>query len=148
MPQLSKDIAITWMIASTEVAAGTTATESSVVLDMAGYDGVLFLDCPHTVTAAGARYICAMSGDSSGTMAANSNLAGTTGTASTTGLSSAVIALDVYKPISRFVSVKQVRATQNSGGGVLAIQYKNRVGPISQTTAYVFESLTVLGLDT
>lgn len=152
MPGLLYDIKYTPMIYSTEVAAGTSAIASTQVLDMAGWDGVLFIDIPQSVTAAGVRYILAQTGASStyGALADDTNLCGTTSAATTTGMSNGPASLlDIYKPLARFVSVKQVRATQNSAGGTIAIQYKNRVGPVAAgTTLMEIERLQVAGVAT
>jgi hypothetical protein len=45
-----------------------------------------------------------------------------------------VFALDLVKPLTRYVSARWDKATAASGGAVLAIQYNATKNPVSQST--------------
>lgn len=114
-------------------AAGQTAIDSTPV-DMAGYDGVLFLTHVGAITAGGVQ-----------TMKAQQDTAVGMGSAADLEGSSLTIAddddnqsffLDIKRPKERFVRVRISRATQDSAfGAIWAIQYRGRTFPVSNNVA-------------
>lgn len=109
-------------------AAGQTAINSTPV-DMAGYDGVLFLVNAGTIVTGGVQ-----------SMKAQQDTAVGMGTAADLTGSNIAIAddddnqtffLDIKRPLERFVRVSISRATQNSDfGPIWAIQYRGRTFPV------------------
>lgn len=110
-------------------AAGQTAINSTPV-DMAGYDGVLFLVNAGTIVSGGVQSIKAQQDTAVG-MGAAADLAGSSITIADDDDNQAFW-LDVKRPLERFVRVTISRATQNSDfGPIWAIQYRGRTFPVS-----------------
>jgi hypothetical protein len=137
------NVKISIMASSTDLVAGSTVSDTTDltvanVLDMAGFEGVMFLALPMTVTAAGTIGIIPKFGSSSGTLtlAATSFWAGTSTLGATTDMSQKYFALDIIKPIQRYVGVRLHRATQNSNlAGIIAIQYGEHKQPTTSNWA-------------
>ena len=136
---LSDDVKITRVIDALADGQGTT-TSSNV--DMAGYDGVVFVCLIGDVTATGTV-----------TMTATQAATDTTGDA-LSGMSAAadsddddlLLAIDIQKPADRYLGVSLVRAVANSVvGGVIALQYKARSLPVTQPTTAGFAATVVQG---
>jgi hypothetical protein len=134
---LFNNVKISVVMSSTDLVLGSTVSDTTdlavnTTLDMAEYEGVLFLALPTTVTAAGTIGMIPKFGSSSGTLtlAATSFWAGSSTLGASSGLSQEYFALDIVKPIQRYVGVRYHRATQNASlAGIIAIQYgKHKVG--------------------
>ena len=131
MDHIFSNSKISLVMASTDLAAGSTVSDTTdltvnTTLDMAGYEGVLFLAMPMTVTAAGTIGMIPKFGSSSGTLtlAATSFWGGTSTLGGTTDMSQKYFALEIHKPIQRYVGLRLHRATQNANlAGIIAIQY-------------------------
>lgn len=113
--------------------AAATTTRNSAILDMSGYDGVLFLALFDTLIAAGTlKLSCDQDGaNAAGGMA---ELAGSTTHTITTAEAAATgatgLALDVYRPQKRYVRASIDIASQNAViGGIIAIQYCGKKAP-------------------
>lgn len=119
MSQLSNQIKIA---VSAPAAAATTAVNSPSV-DMAGYEGVLFMTrfgtaaSNNTVNAAGS--------------ADDSTFTDYTGSSVVSGTSDEVVWIDVYRPIDRYVRLEAARGTSSTLESVTAILYGGRKQPIS-----------------
>jgi hypothetical protein len=141
---LSGQICIT--VAKGTVAAGQAATKSDI-LDMAGYDGVLF--------------IASMSDNTSGsvaTLAVQQNSANsTTGMATITGASASntstagdaqndkLLMVDVYRPLQRYIQGLFTSGTQDiAKGPMIAIRYCGSKAPIADD-ATILDSAVVVG---
>lgn len=112
-------------------AAGTTARTSDII-DMAGYDGVLFVAGFGTLIENGTLNVQVLQNDSNTTvgMAAVSGTAAHTVTAANAALTKSAIVVDVYKPQERYLEVTVTPAVQNAVIlGVTAIRYKGKMGP-------------------
>lgn len=136
---------ISLVMASTDLSAGSTVSDTTdltvnTTLDMLGYEGVLFIAMPMTVTAAGTIGMIPKFGSSSGTLtlAATSFWGGTSTLGATTDMSQKYFALEIVKPVQRYVGVRLHRATQNANlAGILAIQYgAHRQPATTSTTGY------------
>ena len=149
---LSKKTKVTVMVPTTAAAVGssviscTGSTDGSAQsLDMSGYEGVMFVAIPWGVTAAGQLGLAALTGDTSGTLTADtSRYSGTTGATATTDLMGDAIVLDVYRPTRRFAGVELYRATQNSMATVIAIQYGAHKTPVITSTSQLAGATTTL----
>jgi hypothetical protein len=124
---LSNGVKITKVKASQ--ATGTTAVNSDVV-DMAGYEGVLFVTVIGSFNTG--NYVTAQQGAASDLSDA-ADLEGSKVTATADG---EVVWLDVYRPQERYVRLSAVRAGATTTlGDVYAIQYESRMQPISNNVA-------------
>lgn len=110
--------------------AGVTAINSAVV-DMAGYDGVVFLTSTGTVLATGTATVKVQQDTAVG-MGAAADLAGTSQAVVDTDDNKS-IAVDVQRPLERYLRLVITRATANSDWGpIWALQYRARVLPVTQ----------------
>jgi hypothetical protein len=112
-------------------AAGTTAKTTSII-DMSGYEGVLFVAEFGTIIEAGTINVQVLQNiiNSITGMAALAGTAAHTVTAGNAALAQSAIAVDVYKPLERYLEVTVTPATSNAViCGVTAIRYKGKMGP-------------------
>lgn len=117
-------------------AAGTTK-RTSAILDMAGYDGVLFVAGLGTIIEAGTVDVFVEQNvANSGTgMARLATTTAHTVTAAQAALTQSCIAVDVYRPAERYLQCNITPAAQNAVIlGIVAIRYKGRVSPEVQST--------------
>jgi len=114
-------------------AAGQTAIDSTPV-DMAGYDGVLFVTNAGAITAGGAQSMKAQQDTVVG-MGSAADLEGSSITIADDDDNQAFY-LDIKRPKERFVRVRISRATQDSAfGPIWAIQYRGRNYPVVNNVA-------------
>lgn len=121
MAQLSNSIKITKV--KDHTADGTTAVNSTEV-DMAGYDGVIFISSFGTA-AAGNTINAAQCATSDGTY---DDLLGSS---VTSGTSDEDVWLDIYRPQDRYVRAEFARGTSSTLESVYAIQYGAKKLPVS-----------------
>lgn len=111
-------------------AAGITTINSAVV-DMQGFDGVVFLTNTGTIAATGTATVKAQQDTVVG-MAGAADLAGT-GQALIDTDDNKSVAVDVKRPNERFLRLVIARATANSDwGAIWALQYRARKAPVTQ----------------
>ena len=109
------------------VAAGTSVQNGSAI-DMAGYDGVMFVASFGTLTASAVTGLKAQQDSASG-MGAAADLAGSLVSVPDTA-SNKVAVLDIARPQERYVRPVVVRGTANAViDGVIAILYKGNKRP-------------------
>src|SRR3990167_6520344 len=122
--QLSNHVKITKV--SDHSAAATSAVNSTGV-DMAGYEGVLFITSFGTAAA-----------DNTVNAAQGLTLGGTyddlLGSSVASGTSDEDVWIDVYRPIDRFVRLEAARGTSSTLESIWAIQYGGRKQPVDNTT--------------
>ncbi len=109
-------------------AAGTT-TINGAEMDMAGYEGVLWI-CKFG-TAATDNQIKAQQDTVTGMAGAQDLL----GTLVTVGASDEIVWLDLYRPLERFVRVVVLRGTSTTIDWCIAIRYGSMKGPQDNTVA-------------
>lgn len=136
---LTKNVKITVVAAA--AAAAQTAVEGSI-LDMAGYDGVLFVALTGDVTDTAVLTLKAQQNTANST----SGMADLVGTAAfTAGASDADnkgLALDVHKPRERYVRAVLTRGTANAAvSGIIAIQYDARRKPTAHDASVIAQAL-------
>lgn len=113
----------------TAQAAGATAVNGSVV-DMQGWDGVLFIALFGAIVSTAVTGLKAQQGAASDASDA-ADLLGTLVSIPDTGDDKALV-LDIYRPQERYVRPVVNRATANATiDGVIAIRYKGRKAPAS-----------------
>jgi hypothetical protein len=137
---LINGIKVTRVLAA--VAVGTSA-QSGTVLDMSGFDGVLFVLPVGTITDGGVVLKAQQGAVSDGSDAAD--LAGTATTLANTDDGDVAI-LDLYRPTARYVRAVAVRggATGAVLDGLIAIQYKAIKQPTVQDATSVHASKLVV----
>ena len=122
---LSDEVKITKVAPAT--VAGVTTIDSSPV-DMAGYDGVLFVSTVGAITAGGVQSMKAQQDTAVG-MGAAADLAGS-GLTVADDDDNQSFWLDIKRPRERFVRCRVLRATQSSAWGeIYALQYRARNRP-------------------
>ncbi len=132
---LLKNVKIFSMIEDT---TGTANIASTAVLDMSGYDGVMWIgfSAGNTNSTGGYNVIMHMHGDSSGSMVgstASTDMYASNPTTAEGMIDNQVMVLDVYKPLKRYVSVTVGKDSTNDVElGCIGIQYRNHSGPTSQ----------------
>jgi len=123
-------------------AAATAATTELVtdVLDMSGYEGVIFIALTGDVTS-GSVLTLTVKGNSANSVSSPTPVTQKASDAFTAGASDAdskVIMVDVYKPTLRYVFGSLTRTTQNAVvGGIIAIQYGAGAKPTSQDASVI-----------
>jgi hypothetical protein len=128
---------------SNAVSAGTTAVDSTI-LDMSGFDAVVFVVCLNTVTSGSVMTLTAMENTSSSTSGATAVTNGATATITDSGgaSSNGVFVSDVIRPSQRYVYANFTRTTANAAiDSIIAVQYRARNIPTTQP-ATVLASVT------
>lgn len=140
-PSLLNDVKVT--VISPAAVAAQTAIESDI-LDMSGYEGVLFLAVLGDVTTGSVLGLAAQQNIANSTSGMATLAGSATFTAGASDADSKVLALDVYRPRERYVRAYLTRTTANAIiGGIIAIQYGAAKKPQSQA-ASVIDSETLV----
>jgi hypothetical protein len=115
-----------------QTAAGTSDVNSSAV-DMADYDGVIFIAVVGAIVSGGVTYVKGQQGQVSDS-SDMADLASSKQSFADTN-DDGIIILDIYRPQERYVRAVFSRATQNSTiGAVIALQYGPKKKPVTQDT--------------
>lgn len=134
---LSKDVKIS-VVAAAATAAQTAVTSS--VLDMSGYDGVMFIALTGDVTATSVLTLTAKanSANSASSPTPITQKATDAFTAGASDADSKALVVDVFKPTLRYVFAELTRTTANAVvGGILAIQYQASNKPTSHDASVI-----------
>lgn len=112
---------------SDHTAAGTTAVNSAAI-DMAGYEGVLFITSFGTAAA-----------DNTVNLAESTTSGGTysdlEGTSVASGTSDEDVYIDCYKPRKQFIRLEAARGTSSTLESIWAIQYGPRTMPVTNSVS-------------
>jgi hypothetical protein len=134
---LSKNIKVTVV---SPAASAATGTITSSVLDMAGYEGVMYLALTGDATSGTVLTLTAKENTANST----SSPTPTTGpsctvtSASASDCDSKVLIVDEYRPVPRYNFCTLVIGTQNCVvGGIIAIQYQAHSRPTSQDASVI-----------
>ena len=134
---LLKNCKIT-MVAASSAAATTDVTSS--VLDMSGFEGVLYIAVLNDVTSGSVLTLTAK-GNSANSTSSPTPVTQKATDAFTAGASTAddkLLVVDVYKPTLRYQFSVLSRTTQNAVvGGIIAIQYDASYKPTSQDASVI-----------
>lgn len=118
-------------------AAGTTKRTSDII-DMAGYDGVMFIAELGTIIEAGTLDVF-VEQNTANTTSGMARLATTTAhtvTAANAALTQSCILVDVYQPLERYLQCNITPAAQNAVIlGITAIRYNGKNRPDGSATA-------------
>lgn len=123
---LAKNLKVTKVIAA--ATAGTGNTEGTE-LNMAGFDGVIFLGGAMGTANAG-NYFKLQQDEETG-MASAADLEGSKITPTTDGYA---IKVDLYRPLEQYVRIYAVRGASSTLGDVYAIQYSIAKTPVDDAT--------------
>ena len=134
MEGLLKNIKLSVINAQIDNSTGSTDTTGVGYVDMAGYDGVLLVGIPSEVIAGGVMGMYPYTGASVALLATGSTAVYAGTTLATTAMEEMVWALDLVKPLTRYISARWDKATAASGGAILAIQYNATKNPVAQST--------------
>lgn len=132
-------------MAVVEAAASAAQTAlTSDIIDCSDCDGVIFLALTGDVTDTCALAVNVEHGDESG----GGDMADTTATASftagATDADSKLIAVEVHKPIKRYVRAVLTRGTANAViGGIIAIKYGASKAPVTQDATVISSTLAI-----
>lgn len=138
---LSKGIKVTVVEAAATAAQTELVTD---VLDMSGYEGVLFIALLGDVTTASVLQLT-VKGNSANSVSSPTPVtqkASDAFTADGSTADSKVIMVDVYKPTLRYMFASLTRTTANAVvGGIIAIQYEPRCKPTSHDASVIASAL-------
>lgn len=138
---LLKNVKVT--VVSGAAAAAQTAIDSSV-LDMTGYDGVMFIALLGDVTTGCVLTLTAKGNTASSTSspAPVTQKATDAFTADATSADDKALIVDVYDPQLRYVFANLTRTTANAVvGGIIAIQYKAEFRPTAQAASVIASAM-------
>lgn len=122
---------------SNAVAAGTTDITPSNGVDMAGFDGVLFVVAFGAITAGAVTSIKAQQSSDDGSSDTFADIAGTAVTVGD-GDDDKVFYLDIVRPTERYVRIVVDRGTQNAVlDSIVATQYRARSKPTTHDSTTV-----------
>jgi len=140
---LSKEVKIT--VVSPAATAATTAIDSDI-LDMSGYEGVMFIALLGDITSGCVLTLNAKSNSANSlTVPSPVTQASATYTdGSGTTADSKALMVDVYRPGLRYVFANLTRTTQNAViGGIIAIQYSAHNRPTTQAASVLASTFAV-----
>lgn len=124
-------MALSSYVKITKVADHSTANTTDVTateVDMAGYEGVLFLSSFGTAAANNTMKA------QQDTVTGMGSAADLLGTSVASGTSDEDVWIDVFRPRERFVRVVGLRGTSTTMESIWAIQYGGRKQPVDNTT--------------
>lgn len=130
---IGKNIKVTRVLNA--VAAGTTVQNSSV-LDMSGFDGVVFIGAVGALLAGAVTGLKAQQGQAANLSDA-ADLEGSLASIPDTG-SNGMAIVDIYRPQERYVRAVFNRAVATAVlDGIIAIQYKGSKAPTTQDATVI-----------
>lgn len=137
MNSLLKNVKVT-PVAASAVAAQTEVLTS--VLDMSGYDGVMFVALLGDVTATSVLTLTAKGNSASSTSSPTpvTQIATAAFTAGASDADDKALVVDVFDPMLRYVFASLTRTTANAVvNGIIAIQYKSEYKPTTQAATVI-----------
>lgn len=141
MTSLLKNVKVT-PVAASAVAAQTEVLSS--VLDMSGYDGVMFIALLGDVTTACVLTLTAKgnTANSTSSPAPVTQIATAAFTADATSADDKALIVDVYDPALRYVFASLTRTAANAVvNGIIAIQYKAEYRPTTQAATVIASNM-------
>lgn len=146
MEQLIKNMVIAEVEAP--VSAANNTDNNSDIIDMAGYDGVVFV-VPITDSVSTGVATITVEGNTINSDSGMAALTGATATATCTvndDLNDQLLMIDVRNPQKRYLQCVETSATANIAfGNMIAIKYKGRAFPITEDST-VLDSAAVVGV--
>ena len=130
------------------ISLANNTDDNSSILDMAGYDGVIFMTTITDSVSGGIATLTVQesAANSDTAMAAIAGAAATVTSAANDDLNSRLLIVDCYRPVERYVQGTLTSATQNIAfGETIAIRYNGRKCPVSQSSTTVAASTSIVG---
>lgn len=140
MQNLANNVKISWVKAL--IASNASTDSNTAILDMSGFDGVIFIT---PVTTATTGSVVALTVESS-TTNADTYMAAITGAAATktSPADGTLLVVDVYRPLKRYVQGVITSATQVATfDATIAIQYSGSKMPISEAATIADQTVVV-----
>ncbi len=134
-------------VAYTLIAAASNTDQKTAVLDMAGYDGVVFIT-PITVETNTGVATLDVHGNSANSTSGSALITGATDTGTSTGsnLAGKALVVDVYKPSQRYVMGRIRSATANmTFGPTIAVRYRAKKRPVTNDSTVPSGGILVQG---
>ncbi len=141
MTSMLKNVKVTPVAASS--AAATTEVLTSV-LDMSGFDGVMFIALLGDVTATSVLTLTAKGNTASSTSSPTpvTQVATAAFTAGASDADDKALVVDVYDPALRYVFASLTRTVANAVvNGIIAIQYKAEYRPTTQAATVIASAM-------
>lgn len=140
MKNLYQNTSVKLLLAPTTAATGASTGDS---VDMAGFDGALFIGTLGTIAAESVTLAIHQSSASTSGFAA---ISGASHTSSTGGESDCVQVIDVYRPAKRYLRPIVTRPSTDTAeyGGVVVIRYGARKVPTAHDSTSMSASTGVL----
>lgn len=129
------------------VIAGSSIDNDSDIIDMTGFEGVVFITpiLDSVATGVATMTVEQNTANSTSGMAALAGGVATATSGANDDLNGKVLVIDVYRPRKRYLRVNRISATANIAyGDVIAIQYAARNHPVAQAAAEVAASSIVV----
>lgn len=144
MQNLANDVKISYGRAA--VTAANNTDSNSAILDMSGWDGVVFI-VPLTDSVQGGVATLTVEANTANSDSGMVAITGATATATSGGnddLNSTVLVVDVYRPLKRYVQGVITSATQNIAfGDMIAIQYAGHKLPVTVAASMSDQTVVV-----
>ncbi len=140
MQNLANNIKVSWVKAL--IASANNTDGNTAILDMSGFDGVIFIT-PVTTATTGSVVTLTVEAN---TANSDSGMAAITGAAATktSPADGTLLVVDVYRPQKRYVQGVITSATQVATfGASIAIQYSGSKMPISEATTIADQTVVV-----
>ena len=138
---LLKNVKVAYVAGSS---AAATTEVLSTVLDMTGYDGVMFVALLGDVTATSVLTLTAKGNTANSTSSPTpvTQKATAAFTAGATDADSAALIVDVYDPALRYIFASLTRTVANAVvNGIVAIQYKAEYRPTTQDATVIANAM-------
>ena len=138
---LLKNVKVAYVAGSS---AAATTEVLSTVLDMTGYDGVMFVALLGDVTATSVLTLTAKGNTANSTSSPTpvTQKATAAFTAGATDADSAALIVDVYDPALRYMFASLTRTVANAVvNGIVAIQYKAEYRPTTQDATVIANAM-------
>lgn len=146
MNELTKNAVIAEVCAP--IGASDAIDSNTDILDMAGYDGVVFITPITDSVATGVATLKAEgnTANSDSGMAALTGASATVTCVANDDVNGTLLIVDVYKPVKRYIQGVLTSATANIAyGNTVAIKYRGKAFPITDD-ATVSDVATVVGV--
>lgn len=128
------------------ISAANNTDSNTDILDMTGFDGVVFIDVITDSVATGVATLTVQqnTANSDSGMASLSGAAATATCSTNDDLNNQLLIVDVYKPRERYVQAARTSATANIAfGSCIAIRYKSQKGPITEDSSVLDSALAI-----
>ena len=131
---------------------GTTDLQGSAVLDMSGYEGVVWIAqfADNTNSTGGYSKLYHMHSDSTSTtdmVSTTANASVSPATTAVGAIDDSLLILDVYKPLKRYVSAYVTKdSTNDVEVKVIGIQYGAKLAPVVQPTSTYGVTASAIGV--